>query len=333
MFSALYGNETLKNDLIAALRAKRLAHAYIIEGPSQSGKHTLAKAIACALARTQGDDAFLEKIERDLCPDIMTYGKSEDRKTISVELVRRVKESVYLQPVELSFKLYILEDTELMTPQAQNALLKLLEEPPPQVYFLLLCESAASLLATVRSRAPALRTERFSEARLGELLLTYEPTAKALSDKDSDAFSRTVREAQGSYGAAKALLTQRQSKKEQTRRAHQTEMLRLFCARDTLSVCTAVGMLSQKREEMVEELSALALAVAQILLCKKGSGGDSLYAEYAQSGVSVAAWLALYEAIDRTLEALGANANVYLQQMSLTYAAVHALQGTPAVRV
>ncbi len=330
MFSELYGNEMLKSDLTVALGARRLAHAYLIEGPQGSGKHTLARALAKALAQTQGDGALVDKIERGFCPDVMVYGRQEDRKTISVELVRRVKESVYLQPVELSCKVYILEQTDLMTPQAQNALLKLLEEPPAQVYFFLLCESATSLLPTVRSRAPALRMEIFSLASLAQGLCEREPSARTLSQKDPEAFARILRESEGVYGVAKELLTRRQSKKELSAEERLARMLTLFAKRDTLSVCTATALLSAKREEMVAELSRLGQAISQILSYQKGWRQDCPYYEVAEQAVPTPSWMRLYDATQRCLLALQSNANLTVQQMSFTYAAMHALQGTPA---
>jgi DNA polymerase III gamma/tau subunit len=112
------------------------------------GKHTLCFAIAAAL----GGEAFAEKILLGNCSDVRVFGLPKDKKTISVDVVRQIKESVYLKPVELHCKIYLLEQTELMTTQAQNALLKLLEEPPQSVSFLLLSGAGDQLLPTVLSR-------------------------------------------------------------------------------------------------------------------------------------------------------------------------------------
>lgn len=319
MFSALYGNETLKADLQAALASHRLAHAYLVEGPPLCGKHTLCYAIAAAL----GGAEFSQKILAGNCPDVQVFGLPKDRKTISVELVRQIKESVYLKPVELQCKIYLLEQTECMTLQAQNALLKLLEEPPQNVYFFLLCDSATHLLPTVRSRAPALRLELFSEEKLSRLLLAREEKAAELQRKDPAAFARVLSQSEGRYGEAKRLLDQRKSRALASEAEKTETILSTLAKRDTVSIVTAISLLSSKREEVLEELQALQNATARLL--RQKSLRNQMETEL--TALSKSAALSLYEAFSQAFAAIAANGNVTLHLTQLTYDARDALQG------
>ena len=134
----LAGNGPLKLYLENQLEAGRLPHALIFEGPEGSGKHTAARLTSEALAKKNSEPRLAEKIRNGVSPDVLTFGLTGERKSIGVDTVRAIKEEAYLSPNELDFKAFILEDAQLMTPAAQNALLKLLEEPPANVYFLIL---------------------------------------------------------------------------------------------------------------------------------------------------------------------------------------------------
>lgn len=208
-FDALAGNDRLKADLSARIESGTLAHAYIIEGGEGSGRHTLVTAAAAEMA----GDEFADRILRGGCPDIETVGLEDKKKTIGVDTVRLIKEKASLTTTELDFRFLIIEHSELMTVQAQNALLKLLEEPPAGNYLFLLTDSSARLLPTVRSRAVLLRMERFSEAELTKLLLEKNKNAKKIYADSPDSFSAAVKGADGCYGKAAELLGTRKNAK------------------------------------------------------------------------------------------------------------------------
>ncbi|MCQ2770900.1 MAG: hypothetical protein MJ236_03775 [Clostridia bacterium] len=132
--------------------SKTLSHAYLIVGAKGSGKKTLAEAIACEMANAYGSDAEVGSIKNRMCPDVVWARKEENKKTFGVDAVRSAISTVSLSPNSLDFKLYIFEDSDLLTIQAQNALLKVIEEPPANTFFLLLCNNVASIITTVRSR-------------------------------------------------------------------------------------------------------------------------------------------------------------------------------------
>ena len=173
-FSGLLGNEALKNRLSASFQAGKHSHCYLICGPEGSGRKTLASLMARALqCEEQGAPCMrcntCRKIGAGIHPDVITMDDTE-RKTIPVDLIRRMQEDAFVHPNEGKRKIYLIPRAQDMTENAQNALLKLVEEPPSYAVFLLLTTNADRLLPTVRSRSVQLRMEPVSfEQSLGWL--------------------------------------------------------------------------------------------------------------------------------------------------------------------
>ena len=172
-FNRLYGNDRLKSYLSYSVSEKKLPHALIFEGPDGSGKQTAALLTLCAM-----EPSFADKITGYGTPDVTFHTIPEDKKKIGVSSVRDIKYQAYIKPQELSFRAFIIDKAETMTEEAQNALLKIFEEPPKGVFFFLLCDNASSLLSTVRSRAPVIRMESFDNATLSSYLLENNEKAR-----------------------------------------------------------------------------------------------------------------------------------------------------------
>lgn len=217
-FEGLLGNEVIKTALMGFTDRKAFPNSLLISGPAGSGKTTVAKlaamAIACQSDRPRPCLACeaCRKIQEDISPDVITIGLEKDRRTIGVEAVREIRATAYIKPNDLSVKVYLLRDAETMTTQAQNALLKLFEEPPAGVYFLLMATEASALLPTVRSRAPELRTELFDHRTMTAHLTEHSKKADALLKSDPAAFERILHAAGGSYGRALQLIESRGKK-------------------------------------------------------------------------------------------------------------------------
>ena len=143
--------------------AQRLSHAYILTAPERgevmSAARRLAAASVCSSngARPCGVCRDCRKALEGIHPDVisvrrLTDDKGREKKEITVDQVRDMAADSVVLPNEAARKVYIIEDADLMNTQAQNAALKLLEEPPAGVMFILCTENAGLLLPTVRSR-------------------------------------------------------------------------------------------------------------------------------------------------------------------------------------
>ncbi len=216
-FDGFIGNEKLILRLKRDIRDGRLSHSYIIEGKKGTGKRTLARLI-CAAVSCLDDSACrpcmkctaCDKIMREQSPDVIYVTPEQDRVQLGVDVIRRMREDAVFAPNELPAKFYIFPDADAMNNQAQNAFLKILEEPPPNVMFLLLSEDSEKLLATIRSRAPTLRLELLSDEEL-EMALEKNPAASRLKSGDNAAYLAAIKLAHGSLGRAIELCDPKQA--------------------------------------------------------------------------------------------------------------------------
>lgn len=161
-FNSIIGNEQIVEHLKNAITMDKVSHAYIINGPKSSGKMMLAEAFAMTLqCEEHGADACLEchsckqAINRNQ-PDII-YLTHEKPNTISVDDIRKqINSTIDVKPYSSKRKIYIINEAEKMNQQAQNALLKTIEEPPAYAVILLLTTNADAFLPTIRSRCVTL---------------------------------------------------------------------------------------------------------------------------------------------------------------------------------
>lgn len=210
-FPTIYRNDGLRCRLGREILENRFPHACIIAGKKGSGKHTLAINIAAALACENENQIpcgmcdSCTKIFAGFSPDVIYIRKDPEKKEFSVNLIREIKDSIFIAPNELKKRVYIIEEAETMNQNAQNAFLKILEEPPRYVVFLLLCSDTQSLLETVKSRAPILNTEYISPDDLRDFLLNYSSRAKDIFNSDPERLNSIILSADGSIGVALSL--------------------------------------------------------------------------------------------------------------------------------
>lgn len=152
-FGDLAGNAAVKRQLAALVDAGRFPHALLIEGDVGSGRRMLAHIIArAAVCSGEGDRPCGEcaACRKSAHPDVAEYGADGD--ALTVDVIRDLRAQAYVLPNEAAYRVIILANAHTMTPQAQNALLKILEEPPARVIFILTCENRSQMLETIRSR-------------------------------------------------------------------------------------------------------------------------------------------------------------------------------------
>lgn len=142
----------------------RLPHAILVEGPAGTGKKTFAQMVAQAALCTGAEKPCgiceaCRKVENKSHPDVCFYTVPEGKKEFPVEQVREIRGQAYVAPNEGACKIYVVDKAHAMNQSAQNALLKLIEEPPPFVCFILLCENRSKMLETILSRVTSIPLE------------------------------------------------------------------------------------------------------------------------------------------------------------------------------
>ncbi len=260
-------------------------------GPSGSGKRSFAHMIAAALGCTShgeripcGECAACKKIMGGFSPDVYVLSK-QDRATIGVGAVRQMREDMHLSATELPFKLYIVENMEVMTEAAQNVLLISIEEPPPSVYVLLLTESAESILETVKSRVQSIPMQSFLFRELAQYFKQNPSLVPPSVPQDSAEFHAALMEAGGTIGGALEALTPERMKADLALRASIDEVLSALTQKKRFTqLHLALSPLSRKgitRTEYTAFLSHVRLALRDLAVRKRAGSAPLLY--YADS--------------------------------------------------
>ena len=176
-FKDVVGHNEIINYIRNAVTENKVSHAYILNGERGSGKKMLATLFAeTLLCEKGGPDPCNEchsciQIDSGNHPDVIKV-QHEKPSIISVEDIRKqVNDTVLIRPYQGAYKVYIINDADLMTQQAQNALLKTLEEPPKYVVFLLLTENADLLLPTITSRCIMLKLRNIRDTLIRKYLM------------------------------------------------------------------------------------------------------------------------------------------------------------------
>ena len=262
-FDLLLGNEQLKNNLENAVSRGRISHFYLISGPEGSGKRTLARILSAAIL-CRGEQkpcmqcAACRKVMADTHPDLITV-QDPDHKRVGVDQVRDVRDEMFIRPNEADKKIYLFPQE--LGIEAQNALLKILEEPPPYGVFMLLADNPEKLLITVRSRGTQLRLSGLDESVLRRELESSYP------DTDGDSIAAAVSRSGGYLGQAKAILEQGEALSEQSE-----AFVTAFGQRDAvLLVSTLVPMEKWGRDRLIPELEQWTALTQQALMCRSGA--------------------------------------------------------------
>ena len=355
------GNRELMERLDRDIRAGQLSHAYILDGPTGSGRHTIARhictAIACenrpgqVISRAEDADQMgffdleetlkeaieevpapqkipadaplpcrkcpsCQKVLEEKCPDIHVIGR-DGKASIGVDAVRFLRQDVLIPPNDLDTKIYIIEDAQAMTVQAQNALLLTLEEPPPYVLFLLLCDDADGLLETIRSRAPVLRTRPVPDEDVRAFL-----KARRVSLSEEDLAAVLLR-ADGCIGQALTLADSRAVKPIIKLRALCDAFMEACAARRYDQLPAVLGNFGTKRDGVAEVIAMATLAVRDLILLRHGESVKLKYytsrehAEELASRFTTRSLLRMYQALGNAADSLEGNGNVRLTLMQM----------------
>lgn len=214
-FTNILGNSDAKARLCDSVLSGTLPHAFLIIGPAGSGKLTLATEIAAAMNCENAENGAhtlpcglcnsCRRIRERIFPDVKILERS-GKLTLGVDEVRDFREDMFLSATEARYKFYIVKDADKMTPAAQNALLKVLEEPPKNVHILLLATEADKILTTIKSRTQFIQMELFDYGTLEKFLTERSDAARRLKSSDPDRLKGILLASGGVIGNALTLL-------------------------------------------------------------------------------------------------------------------------------
>ena len=295
-FESLLGNERIKQNLTAAAQKNRFAHFYLISGPKGSGKHTLAKLLAATLMcendrRPCGECPACRKVMAGTHPDLITV-EDPDHKAVPVRIIREARESIFVRPNEGIRKIYLFPQE--MGIEGQNALLKVLEEPPSYGVFLILSDNPEKLLPTVRSRCMELQLTAVEPNIVRPWLAEKFPEA---SRQQLDA---AIRRSSGYPGQAMELLQSGENLPPEVE-----SFVRAYASRDALALTMVlVPMEKWKRDQILPIFEAWKDMLQEGLACRSGmpapGRGAKLLAENRSSKDLLSAVEILRKAIEYT---------------------------------
>lgn len=174
MFNNIFGNEETKKILENSIKTEKISHSYMFIGKNGIGKFMIAKEFAKAVL-CQGEQKPCNKCEACIKfdgennPDIQIINETEE-KSIKTETIKEMVRGVYEKPIASSKKVYIINDSQKMTKEAQNSLLKTLEEPPEYVVIVLVTENENLLLNTIKSRCTKIKFNQLTNSEIAKIL-------------------------------------------------------------------------------------------------------------------------------------------------------------------
>lgn len=160
MFDKILGNDKIKTELINSIKSGKNSHSYLFLGISGIGKKMIAKEFA-KMILCEGEEKYCSKckscleFDSDNNPDFLEI--KPDGNNVKIEQIREMQRKIVEQPIISSKKVYIIDDADTMTREAQNCLLKTLEEPPEFATIILIGSNESSFLSTIKSRCTIIK--------------------------------------------------------------------------------------------------------------------------------------------------------------------------------
>lgn len=209
-FDEIVGQEHIVRTLKNAIETGRIGHAYLFVGPRGTGKTTTARIFAKALNCTNGpsvcppeDDPICQAIVAGSCPDVTEIDAATNR---SVDDAKQIREECYYPPMQCRYKIYIVDEVHQLSKDAFNALLKVIEEPPPFVKFIFATTESDKVLETITSRCQRFEFQPIPEEKIAARLRQI--TENDGVEADHDALIAIARLANGGMRDSQSILDQ-----------------------------------------------------------------------------------------------------------------------------
>lgn len=299
-FKDVVGHADIIQYIQNAVTEDKVSHAYIMNGERGSGKKLLANLFAQTLQCEQGGNEpcyECHSCKQALSgnhPDIITV-LHEKPSSISVDEIRvQVNEDIQVKPYSSKYKIYIIPEADLMTQQAQNALLKTIEEPPAYAVLILLTENAQKLLPTICSRCVMLKLRNIKD----QLVKKYLMENLHIPDYKADVCTAF---AQGNIGRA-ILLANSEHFNEIKEEAIQ--LLKNIDTMDVSDLIEAVKRCSQYKMDVDDYLDVLAIWYRDVLIYKATQSIDRVIFAEQLSYIKERARKSSYEGIENIIKAI-----------------------------
>ena len=299
-FKDVVGHKDIINYIRSAVTENKVSHAYILNGERGSGKKMLSSLFATTLlCEKQGPDPCNEchscrQAESGNHPDIIRV-THEKPNTISVEDIRRqVNEDIQIRPYQGPYKIYIIAEADLMTVQAQNALLKTIEEPPAYAVIFLLTENAEALLPTITSRCVMLKLRNIRDT----LIRKYLMETMHVPDYKADMCTAF---AQGNMGRAIMLAS---SDHFNEIREEAVQLLKYINEMDISEITKAIRKINTYKLEINDYLDIIMIWYRDVLLYKATKDMDKVVFKDQITYIQERAKKSSYEGIELILESL-----------------------------
>lgn len=299
-FQDIIGQEQIKEHLRNAISAGKISHAYIINGEKASGKEFIAKVFAMTLQCEKGEAEPCHECHSckqaltNNHPDIIRV-THEKPNTVSVDDIRtQVNNDVAIKPYSGPYKIYIINEAEKMTTQAQNAILKTLEEPPEYVVILLLTTNVNSLLPTILSRCVVLNMKPVSD----ELVKKYLMEQLQVPDYKAEV---CVAFARGNIGKAKALAS---SEDFENVKAEALSLLKYIHDMELNEIIAAIKKITEYKLEINDYLDICSIWYRDVLLFKATNDVNHLVFREEIQALRKTAQRSSYEGIEKVIQAL-----------------------------
>lgn len=258
----LISNETLCEKVLSQIENDRLPHAVIIEGEKGLGRHIFAKFLSLAVLCSENrkpcykcQSCHLGEVGSH--PDITVVAPEDKKKNIAVGQIRELRQSAFVKPHFSNRRVFIIDKAETMNLQSQNTLLKILEEPPYGVYFILITESAKALLETVLSRCVIFK---LSTPTKSEGFNWINDNIKP--KRDAELIKRALDESKGNIGRAVELLRKRNADSPE---AIAKEFSKLLFSGDEYSMLLMLSNFEKDRPKADVFLASFKYEIASLL--------------------------------------------------------------------
>lgn len=299
-FKDVVGHKDIINYIRNAVREDKVSHAYMLNGERGAGKKMLANLFAATLlCEKGGPDPCNEchscrQAESGNHPDIIKV-THEKPNSISVDDIReQVNHTIMIKPYQGPYKVYIIPQADMMTPQAQNALLKTIEEPPEYAVIMLLTENADTLLPTINSRCVMLKLRNIKDT----LIKKYLMETMQVPDYKADMCTAF---AQGNMGRAIMLAN---SEHFNEIRDEAVQLLKYINEMELSEIVQAVSRITAYKLEINDYLDIIMIWYRDVLLYKATKDMDKVIFKDQMKYIKERAKRSSYEGIELIIESL-----------------------------